>query len=33
MQSPPNALPRLLTRGVLTIVFLGFFTRAAAGQG
>lgn len=33
MQSPPNALPRLLTRGALAIVFLGFFARTAAGQG
>ena len=33
MQRTPPALPLLLSRGALTIFFLGFFTRAAAGQG
>jgi hypothetical protein len=28
-----RVLPCMLSRGVLAFVFLGFFTRAASGQG
>jgi hypothetical protein len=33
MHHAPPVLPRMLFRGVLPIFFLGFFTRAAFGQG